>query len=58
MEGNGVTYEHFLGLERIPCASLLLRIEFASIDDDGQFISVRDPDPKIAKMAKLVAPPY
>ena len=55
--GN-ITYKNFIHLERIPTASVLLRIDYASIDFDGNFISVKDNDPKIAALAFEAAPKY
>ena len=55
---NTLTYENFLNLERIPTASVLLRVTLASIDDDGEFITIKDPDPKKAAMAYEQPPDY
>mmetsp|Transcript_27927 Transcript_27927/g.37295 ORF Transcript_27927/g.37295 Transcript_27927/m.37295 type:complete len:240 (-) Transcript_27927:87-806(-) len=55
---DNLTYRNFIRLERIPNASILLRIDYASIDYDGNFISIRDPDPAVAKMAFEAPPPY
>ena len=55
---DSLTYRNFIRLERIPNASVLLRIDYASIDYDGNFISIRDPDPAIAKMAFEQPPRY
>jgi hypothetical protein len=35
-----------------------MRIDFSSIDIDGNFISVNDQDPAIAKIAKIEPPQY
>lgn len=48
---DSLTYESFQMLERIPTASVLVRIAFSSIDYDGNFISIKDPDPEIRKLA-------
>ena len=53
-----ITYEHYTSLERIPTSSVLLRVDFASIDDDGLFISTSDKDPRLAKMAYEEPPVY
>ena len=55
---GSLTYKSFIRLERIPTASVLLRIDYASIDYDNNFISVEDPDPKIAALAFEPAPKY
>lgn len=55
---NTVNYEHFLNLERIPTASALIRVDFASIDEDGNFASVRSPDPKLRALAYDPCPNY
>lgn len=46
-----VTYKDYIELERIPTASVLLRIDYASIDNDGNFISINDRDPKKRELA-------
>ena len=53
-----LTYRNFIHLERIPTASILLRIDYASIDYDGNFISIDDPDPKTAALAFEPPPKY
>ena len=55
---NTITYKNFINLERIPTASILLRLDYASIDDDGNFISINDKDPKIHQMAYEPPPAY
>lgn len=40
-----ISYQDYTKLERIPTASVLLRIDYASIDYEGNFISVKDKDP-------------
>lgn len=55
---GSLTYKNFIHLERIPTASVLVRIDYASIDYDGNFISVRDPDAKVAALAFEPAPKY
>jgi hypothetical protein len=45
--GDILTYEHFMNLERIPTASILIRVEYASIAEDGKYISINNPDPNI-----------
>lgn len=57
-DNNQITYKNFIHLERIPTASVLIRIDYASIDFDGNFISISDPDPKIAALAFEPAPKY
>jgi hypothetical protein len=47
-----------MNLERIPTASILIRIDFASIDLDGNFSSIKNPDPKIAATAYEAPPDY
>jgi len=53
-----VTYENFINLERVPTASVLLRVAYTAIDDKGNFISVKDPNLRIASMAFEPAPEY
>lgn len=53
-----ITYEHYTSLERIPTSSVLLRVDYSSIDDNGLFISVNDKDPRIAKNAYEEPPVY
>ena len=53
-----LTYQNFIQLEKIPCASVLLRVDFSSIDYDGNFISIKDPDESIAKLAYEEPPNY
>ena len=53
-----VTYKNFIHLERIPTASVLVRVDYAAIDYDGNFISVKDPDPKVREMAYEPPPAY
>jgi len=57
VSGN-LTYKNFIRLERIPTASVLIRVDYAAIDFDGNFISIRDPDPTVAKLAFETAPKY
>ena len=35
-----------------------MRLDYASIDDDGNFISINDKDPKIRQMAYEPPPAY
>ena len=35
-----------------------MRLDYASIDDEGKFISINDPDPKIREMAYEPPPKY
>jgi hypothetical protein len=37
-----VSYQDYIRLERIPTASVLLRVDYASIDYEGNFISIKD----------------
>ena len=53
-----MTYQNFVSLERIPCASVLLRVDYSSIDYEGRFISIKDPDPTIRKLAYEEPPKY
>lgn len=53
-----ITYQNFISLERIPCTSVLLRVDYSSIDYDGNFISFKDPDEKIRKLAYEEPPKY
>ena len=55
---GSLTYKNFIGLERIPTSSVLIRIDYASIDYGGAFISITDPDPAVAKLAFEPAPKY
>lgn len=53
-----LTYQNFISLERIPCASVLLRVDYSSIDYEGNFISISDPDPEKRKLAYEEPPKY
>ena len=55
---GSITYKNFIHLERIPTSSVLIRVDYASIDYDGNFISIKDPDPNVAKLAFEPAPKY
>ena len=55
---GSLTYKDFISLERIPTSSVLIRTDYASIDFDGNFISISDPDPKVAALAFEAAPNY
>jgi hypothetical protein len=44
-ESANISYRDYVKLERIPTASILLRVDFTSIDYEGNFISYKDPDP-------------
>ena len=55
---SALTYKNFIHLERAPTASVLLRVDYAAIDYDGNFISVKDPDPKVREMAYEPPPAY
>ena len=56
--GDEITYKDFITLPRIPTASVLLRIDYASIDFDGEFVSINDPDPERRALAYEAAPEY
>jgi len=58
VESNRITYENFMNLDRLPTTSCCFRVDHASIDDDGLFIKMDDPDPQIAAMAFYAAQPY
>lgn len=45
-------------MERIPTASCLIRVDYASIDFEGNFISINDPNPEVARLAYEAAPRY
>lgn len=53
-----VTYRDYLQLERIPTCSLLMRVDFSSIDYDGNFVSLQDSDPKARQLAYEPPPDY
>lgn len=55
---GSLTYKNFIHLERIPTASVLIRIDYASIDMEANFISFEDPDPRIAALAFEPPPKY
>lgn len=57
-ESDYLTYQHFVALERIPCASVLLRVDLASVDYSGNIISVSDPVESVRKLAYEEAPKY
>jgi len=40
-----------MNLERIPTSSILIRVEYASCDEDGKYISINNPDPNIQRLA-------
>lgn len=42
--GEFISYQDYIKLERIPTASVLLRVDYASIDYEGKFISIKDKD--------------
>ena len=50
-EHERITYETFLQLEKIPSTTMLIRVDFSAIDDDGAFITMENPDPVKAKLA-------
>ena len=58
LQAERFTYQNFISLDRIPCASVLLRVDYSSIDYDGNFISIKNPDPSIAKLAYEEPPKY
>jgi hypothetical protein len=45
-------------LERIPTSSILIRVEYASINDEGTYVSINDPDVRNQKIAYEDASPY
>ena len=45
-------------LERLPTTSVLLRVTYASIDTEGLYISINNPDPVVQKLAYEDATPY
>jgi hypothetical protein len=53
-----VSYLDYVKLERIPTASVLLRVDYTSIDYEGAFISFKDPDPQIRQLAYEPPPNY
>jgi len=53
-----LTYKDYIQLERIPTASVLLRVDYASIDNDGNFISIKNPDPELRILAYYPPPDY
>lgn len=55
---NRLNYQDFITLERIPCASILLRVDYSSIDYEGNFISISDSDPNKRKLAYEEPPKY
>lgn len=56
---NGrVTYAQFVQLERIPCASVLIRLDYSAIDFEGNFISIYDPDERVRNLAYEDPPKY
>ena len=57
-ESQNISYRDYVRLERIPTASILLRIEFTSIDYEGNFISYKDPDPQVRALAYEAPPNY
>lgn len=57
-EQSGLTYQDYIKLERIPTAFVLLRIDFSSIDYEGNFISINDKDPQLRQLAYEPPPDY
>ena len=57
-DGQDVTYKDYLKCERVPTASVLIRVDYTSIDYDGNFISVKDKDPQIRQLAYEQPPNY
>jgi hypothetical protein len=57
-ESKNMSYRDYIKLERIPTASVLLRVDYASIDHDSNFISFKDPDPAIRALAYEPPPNY
>ena len=55
---NITSYRDYLQLERIPTCSVLLRVDFSSIDHNGNFISIADSDPKNRQLAYEPPPDY
>lgn len=55
---QNVTYRDYIKLERIPTASVLLRVDYSSIDFEGNFISIKNRDPKKAALAYTPPPHY
>ena len=53
-----MSYRDYVRLERIPTASVLLRVDYTSIDFDGNFISFTDPDPTVRALAYEPPPNY
>jgi len=43
----GESYLDYIKLERIPTATVLLRVDYSSIDFERNFISIKNKDPKI-----------
>lgn len=57
-ESANISYRDYVKLERIPTASILVRVDFTSIDYEGNFISYKDPDPQIRALAYEAPPNY
>ena len=53
-----INIDHFQKLERIPCASALIRLDYCTIDVNGRSISVDDANAKVAAEAYLPPPDY
>ena len=53
-----MSYRDYVKLERIPTASVLLRVDYTAIDYEGNFISFKDPDPQIRALAYEPPPNY
>ena len=47
-----------MNLERIPTCSVLIRVTYASIDENGNYITISNPDPRIQRLAYEDASPY
>ena len=55
---EGESYLDYIKLERIPTATVLLRVDYSSIDFERNFISIKNKDPKIKKLAYQAPPSY
>lgn len=57
-EGETLTYESYVSLQRLPTTSVCMRVDYASQDENGNVISQFDRNPQIASEAYYPALPY
>jgi hypothetical protein len=53
-----ISYRDYVELERLPTASVLLRVDHATVDEKGRFVSINDKDRKAREQAYIPPPEY